>query len=125
MVSVADQVVSLDHVQLAMPAGGELEARSFWMDLLGFVEEAKPPALAVRGGAWFRSAGGVVVHVGVDPAFVAATKAHPAFVVRDLDSLVIRLEAASCSVRWDHELPGVRRVHTDDPFGNRLELIQR
>jgi catechol 2,3-dioxygenase-like lactoylglutathione lyase family enzyme len=119
-----DQVLSLDHVQVAIPAGGEDAARDFWVGLLGFVEETKPPALAVRGGAWFRSASGVVVHVGVDPVFVAATKAHPAFVVRDLDALVVALEAAGHPVRWDEELPDVRRLHANDPFGNRIELIQ-
>ncbi len=119
-----DQFVAVDHVQLAIPTGGENAARAFWVGLLGFSEETKPPALAARGGAWFRSAAGVVVHVGVDPIFVPATKAHPAFVVRDLDALVAVLEAADHPVRWDHELPGVRRLHVSDPFGNRIELIQ-
>jgi catechol 2,3-dioxygenase-like lactoylglutathione lyase family enzyme len=119
-----DQVVGLDHVQVAIPAGGEDAARGFWIGLLGFVEEPKPPALAVRGGAWFRSASGVVVHVGVDPAFVPATKAHPAFLVRDLDALVVECAAAGHSARWDYEMPEIRRVHVNDPFGNRVELIQ-
>lgn len=119
-----DHVLSLDHVQVAIPAEGEEAARRFWVGLLGFAEETKPPALAVRGGAWFRAASGVVVHVGVDPSFVPATKAHPAFVVRDLDALVVDLEAAGHLVRWDHELPAVRRLHVNDPFDNRIELIQ-
>ena len=121
----ADQVVALDHVQLAIPAGSEDAARAFWIGLLGFVEETKPPNLAARGGAWFRATSGVVVHVGIDPTFSSATKAHPAFVVRDLDALVTTLVRAGHAVRWDDELPNVRRLHVNDPFGNRIELIQQ
>jgi catechol 2,3-dioxygenase-like lactoylglutathione lyase family enzyme len=109
----------IDHVQLAIPVGGEEQARAFFVERLGFVEVPKPSALAVRGGAWFE-AGEVRVHVGADPAFVPATKAHPAFVVRHLVQLI---ERAQLAVRWDDEIPGVVRCHVLDPFGNRIELI--
>jgi len=46
-------IVRIDHVQLAMPAGREDDARRFYRDLLGIPEKEKPPALAARGGAWF------------------------------------------------------------------------
>ena len=116
--------VRLDHVQLAVPAGGEAEAERFWCGLLGFERVAKPASLAARGGAWF-VCGEVAVHVGaVDPAtFVPATKAHPAFVVDGLDALAGVLAAAGHEPRWSDEVPGTRRFHVDDPFGNRLELI--
>lgn len=115
----------LDHVQLAMPAGPDAEAaaESFYGGLLGLVRVPKPPALAVRGGCWFE-AGEVRVHLGVEEPFVPARKAHPAFRAADLDGLAARLGAAGHDVRWSDELPGTRRFHTDDPFGNRLELIE-
>lgn len=118
-------LVGLDHVQLSIPAGGEEAARSYWVGLLGMVELTKPPVLAARGGAWFASAdGSVQVHVGVEQSFAPASKAHPALVAADLDAVAAVLSAAGHPVRWDTDIPGVRRFHTDDPFGNRLELVE-
>jgi len=118
-------LVGLDHVQLAMPAGAaaEADAEAFYGDLLGLERVPKPPALAARGGCWFRG-GPVEVHLGVEEPFRPAKKAHPAFDVDDLAELCARLEAADIIVRPDHEIEGVTRVHVDDPFGNRIELIQ-
>jgi catechol 2,3-dioxygenase-like lactoylglutathione lyase family enzyme len=117
------RLLALDHVQLAMPNGGEREAERFYQDLLGLGRVPKPPALAARGGCWFANEA-VQIHVGVDPDFVPARKAHPALVVEDLDALVATLRDGGRSVRFDDELPGVRRCYVDDPFGNRIELIE-
>jgi catechol 2,3-dioxygenase-like lactoylglutathione lyase family enzyme len=116
------RIVRLDHVQLAMPEGCESDAVAFYAGLLGLTEERKPPVLAARGGCWFRD-GDVVVHLGVDPSFRPATKAHPAFVVDDLDALAAVLGAAGITVLYDDALAGVRRAYVEDPFGNRIELI--
>jgi catechol 2,3-dioxygenase-like lactoylglutathione lyase family enzyme len=117
-------LVAIDHVQLAMPAGAEAEraAEEFYGDLLGLARVTKPPALAVRGGCWFEGPG-VRVHLGVDPDFRPARKAHPAFVVADLDTLIGDLDARGHPFREDRELAGVQRGYVDDPFGNRIELI--
>ena len=116
------EVLALDHVQIAMPPGGEDAARAFYGALLGLPEVPKPLALALRGGCWFVR-GGVQLHLGVETAFRPAEKAHPAFRIAGLDELAAALAAAGHPVRWDDELPGVRRCYTDDPFGNRIELI--
>ena len=116
------RVIALDHVQLAMPPGREPEAEAFYSGLLGLTRQPKPAPLAVRGGCWF-SNGSVALHLGVEPEFRPARKAHPALVVDDLDALTVALEAAGRDVRPDTELTGVRRCYVDDPFGNRLELI--
>ena len=116
------RIVAIDHVQLAMPAGREAEARRFYAELLGIPERAKPPELAARGGAWFED-GPLKVHLGVDPDFRPAKKAHPALVVRDLRALVARLRAAGVTVVEDPQ-HGADRVYADDPFGNRLELLE-
>ncbi|MFV0309226.1 MAG: glyoxalase [Desertimonas sp.] len=102
-----------------MPVGAEDEARAYYVGRLGFAELPKPPILAARGGCWF-AAGPVQLHLGVESDFRPARKAHPALVVDDLDGLI---RAAGLDVRWSDEIPGVRRAHTDDPFGNRIELI--
>lgn len=113
----------LDHVQLAMPAGREDEAVAFYEGVLGLPEVAKPPHLAARGGCWFER-GPLKLHLGVDADFRPARKAHPALVVRGLPALVEHLRAVGVEVRDEEPLPGFDRVYVDDPFGNRLELLE-
>ncbi|MEM9016665.1 MAG: glyoxalase [Verrucomicrobiota bacterium] len=113
---------SFDHIQLAMPPGGEGLARAFFVGVLKMVEEEKPFPLSEKGGAWFRS-GSAIIHVGVEADFQAQRKAHPAFIVDDLDALASRLEANDFEVEWDEALPDRRRFFTPDPFGNRIEFI--
>src|SRR5882724_1289705 len=81
------RILRIDHVQLAMPAGGEQKARAFYAGLLGIPEVPKPPELARRGGAWFES-GELRIHLGVDADFRPAKKAHPALQVSDLKALL-------------------------------------
>lgn len=119
---VTDRLLALDHVQLAMPPGEEERAVAFYEGLLGLARRPKPENLARRGGCWFDN-GRVQVHLGVEADFRPARKAHPAVVVADLDGLAATLAAAGHELRWDDELPGVRRGYVDDPFGNRIELI--
>ena len=113
---------SIDHVQLAMPAGGEERARAFYGMLLGMAEVPKPAELAKRGGCWF-ACGPVQVHLGVEDDFRPAKKAHPAFRCFEFDALIVRLRGAGVTVSEDASIPGVRRCHISDPFGNRIELI--
>ena len=117
--------LSVHHVQLEMPEGEEDTARAFYAGILGLVEIPKPPVLAKRGGAWFQS-GEVQVHLGVDRDFHPARRAHPAFVVDDLDAVVEKVQVAG--YEWDlsqPELDGYKRGHVYDPFGNRIELIEK
>jgi catechol 2,3-dioxygenase-like lactoylglutathione lyase family enzyme len=116
-------IVGIDHVQLAMPAGREEEARRFYGHLLGIPEVRKPEELAKRGGVWFESSQ-VKIHLGVDQDFRPARKAHPALLVKGLPALVERLRNASVAVVDDDPLPGYDRAYVTDPFGNRLELME-
>jgi catechol 2,3-dioxygenase-like lactoylglutathione lyase family enzyme len=117
-------ITGYDHLQVAIPRGAENTARDFYGRLLAMTELPKPPALAGRGGCWFQ-AGHAVLHLGVQDPFAPARKAHPAFLVTDLDGLQATLTAAGhpC-VRADGEIAGVTRFHTADPFGNRIEFQQ-
>lgn len=115
-------IVGLDHVQLSMPPGGEDAARAFYAELLGLVEAPKPPALAARGGCWF-AGDGVAIHLGVEEGFAPARKAHPALLVSDLPALRVHLETAGVPIRDDEAEVGIRRWYAEDPFGNRLELV--
>ncbi len=116
-------VRSIDHVQLAMPAGGEDLARRFYGELLGLPEVAKPEHLAKRGGCWFESQT-LKIHLGVEADFRPAKKAHPALLVSDLALLVRDLEGVGVETVQDEPLEGYHRVYVYDPFGNRLELLE-
>jgi catechol 2,3-dioxygenase-like lactoylglutathione lyase family enzyme len=116
-------ITSLDHVQLAMPRGGEEEGRDFYVQVLGFREVPKPASLAARGGLWFE-AGTARVHLGVEDDFRPARKAHPAFMVTGLSALGARCEAAGHAITRDNQLPGADRFYARDPFGNRLEFLE-
>ena len=113
----------IDHVLLAMPPGRENEARAFYQGILGIAEMTKPPQLAARGGCWFE-AGEVKVHLGVEKDFTPARKAHPAFIVDDLQGLIRGLKAAGYALAEDAPLEGYDRIFVADPFGNRIELMQ-
>ena len=117
-------VVGLDHVQVAAPRGCEREAQRFYGTLLGLPEIPKPEPLRGRGGVWF-GLGSQQLHIGVQEPFSPARKAHPALRVRagELDALALRLAEAGAEVIWDEELPGVRRFFSEDPWGNRIELV--
>ena len=117
-----DPFSAIDHVQLAMPAGEEERARGFYGGLLGMTEVVKPVALAKRGGCWFEC-GPVQIHLGVEGDFRPARKAHPALRCCDYESLTARLRLAGVEIMNDESIPGVRRCHIADPFGNRIELI--
>lgn len=117
-------IKGVHHVQLAMPKGQEEQARQFYCGLLGMQEIAKPANLAKRGGCWFQ-AGSAHIHLGVEENFKPARKAHPALLVDDLEALVTRLQAAGAELRPDEPLEGFARSYVSDPFGNRIELMQR
>jgi catechol 2,3-dioxygenase-like lactoylglutathione lyase family enzyme len=116
-------ITGLDHVQLAMPPGREDEARHFYGGLLGLAEVAKPAALVPRGGCWFEGPD-TFLHLGVQDDFLPARKAHPAFLVADLERLREILATAGVPIKPDSTLPRVKRFYAADPFGNRLEFIR-
>ncbi len=117
-------ILGIDHVQLAMPQGGEDVAREFYSGALGLAEIPKPADLAMRGGCWF-AGGGAHIHLGVEQDFRPARKAHPALLVDDLDALIARLARHGCDAIPGKPLAGYKRADITDPFGNRIELMQR
>ena len=81
-------------------------------------------ALRANGGVWFALDEGQI-HIGVDPDFRPAKKAHPALVVSQdqLSVLAVRLAASGYPVDRDDRVENVERFFTSDPFGNRLEFL--
>jgi len=117
------RVTRIEHVQLAMPPGGEALARAFYHGALGIPEIPKPPHLATRGGCWFEREE-LKIHVGVEAEFRPARKAHPGLLVADLPALKSRLNSLGYVPREDEPLEGYLRIYVDDPFGNRIELME-
>ncbi len=116
-------IIGLDHVQLAMPRGGEERARAFYCDVLGLAERPKPPELAARGGCWFET-NAVKIHLGVEQDFRPSAKAHPGLLVGDLDGLLSRCRARGFHATEAELIEAVRRAFVRDPFGNRIELME-
>ena len=123
MTRALSAIRAIDHVQIAIPVGGEEKARPFYRDVLGLTEVPKPAKQAARGGLWFE-AGAVKVHLGVEQDFRANDKAHVAFVVDDVAALVAAARDAGYRVRDDEPLPGMVRAFVYDPFGNRIEILK-
>ena len=118
-------ILSIDHVQFAIPAGREDRARRFYVGMLDFIETPKPPELAERGGLWLQ-AGNVHLHLGVETDFHPSGKAHPAFLVDELDALIEKIQLAGyTSDTSQPPLEGYKRAHVFDPFGNRIELMEK
>jgi catechol 2,3-dioxygenase-like lactoylglutathione lyase family enzyme len=116
-------VRGIDHVQLAMPAGGEARATEFYEGLLGIPRVTKPANLAGRGGCWFESPA-ARIHLGVEEDFRPARKAHPALLVEGLAELVETLARSGATLRSGEPLEGYEHIYVDDPFGNRIELLE-
>jgi catechol 2,3-dioxygenase-like lactoylglutathione lyase family enzyme len=117
------RVKEIDHVQLAMPPGRESDARAFYEGVLGIPEVAKPPNLAIRGGCWFVQ-DALKIHLGVEQDYRPARKAHPAFLVENLAALKTLIGAAGYKLEAGEPLQGYDRIYVDDPFGNRIELME-
>ena len=117
------RVARIDHIQIAAPEGCEPAARDFYGSLLGMTELEKPPILRARGGCWFQC-GTQQLHIGVERNFQPARKAHPAFAVDRLDQLREALSARGVPIVEDDNLPGTRRFHAEDPWGNRIEFVE-
>lgn len=103
------RIKGIHHIQLAMPASQEDAARSFYSGILGIPEVPKPPDLAKRGGVWFEN-GAVKIHLGIDPNFTPARKAHPGLRVKNLDVLVTGLREARIEVTEAEPLPAYEQI---------------
>ena len=116
-------ILNLDHLQVAIPTGGEEAARSFYIGILGFSEQSKPASMAGRNSIWL-TAGPVNLHLGIEADFHTAKRAHPAFTVNNLDEIVSACERAGLVTKPDTPVGNFRRTHVFDPFGNRIELME-
>lgn len=119
------RIASINHVQISVPVGSEDEVRRFYCGVLGLLEVPKPESLRGRGGLWL-AVGEQAIHFGTENvADRAASKRHVAFEVEDLEAARQELERAGVSLIEGIPIPGYERFEFRDPFGNRIELMQR
>ncbi|RFU65602.1 VOC family protein [Peribacillus glennii] len=121
---MAFSILGIDHVQLAAPKNSEGEARRFYGEVLGFKELTKPENLQKNGGCWF-SGGTMELHIGIEEPFTPAKKAHPAIRVGNLQEFRRHLENNGVKTRDEQPLPDALRFYIEDPFGNRIEILER
>jgi catechol 2,3-dioxygenase-like lactoylglutathione lyase family enzyme len=114
----------LDHVQVCVPRGAEARAREFYGGLLGLEEVEKPEVLRAGGGVWYNVAD-IQLHVGVEDGNGLPSKRHPAFEVEDIAGARAYLERNGVRTKDEPSIPGARRFSFYDPFGNRIELLEK
>lgn len=118
-------IVGIHHAQITIPTGREDDARRFYCGILGLREIDKPAALKGRGGFWLQ-VGDKQVHVGVEDGVDRnSTKAHLAYAVSDLAHWRGTMSANGIGVVTGEGIPGHDRFEFRNPFGNRVELIQK
>jgi catechol 2,3-dioxygenase-like lactoylglutathione lyase family enzyme len=116
-------ILGIHHAQITVPKDAETEAREFYCDILGIPEIPKPSELDGRGGFWLE-VGDRQIHVGIDDQERATSKAHIAYLVKDLDRWRRTLEMQNIAVVDGIQIPNFRRFEFRDPFGNRIEFMQ-
>jgi catechol 2,3-dioxygenase-like lactoylglutathione lyase family enzyme len=118
-------ILGIHHAQITIPRGAETRAREFYCGLLGLKEVPKPAELAGRGGFWLEVADRQL-HIGTeDDVERAKTKAHVAYAVQDLDAWRDALTANAVAITEGIQIPGSRRFEFRDPFGNRIEFLEK
>ena len=123
-------IIGLDHVNLLIDdEQGALErARAFYEALLGLVPLDRPSNTdSGRAGAWYQC-GPAQLHLTTekDASVVNhASRRHPAFRVANLEALRHRLESAGVKIIAGNRFPGQERFFVRDPFGNRIEFVER
>jgi catechol 2,3-dioxygenase-like lactoylglutathione lyase family enzyme len=113
----------LNHVQLCIPFGEEERAREFYTQVLGLEEIEKPDVLKPNGGLWFEIAD-IQLHIGVEE-MQGKSKRHPAFEIEGLEEIREHLRANQVKIKEEPSIPGMNRLSFFDPFGNRIELMEK
>lgn len=118
-------ILGVQHAQITIPKNEETAAREFYCDFLGLREVPKPESLQRRGGFWMEI-GSFQIHVGTEDDFDRTrTKAHIAYQVENLDAWRKKLETHNVEILEGVPIPNYQRFEFRDPFGNRVEFLER
>lgn len=118
-------IIGIHHAQITVPKGSEDEAREFYSGVLGMKEIAKPSELDGRGGFWLE-VGDRQIHIGTEDGVERIdTKAHIAYLVENIDRWRRILETNNVEIVDGIQIPNYRRFEFRDPFGNRIEFLEK
>jgi catechol 2,3-dioxygenase-like lactoylglutathione lyase family enzyme len=118
-------ILRVQHAQITIPKGEEEAAREFYCRVLGLKEIPKPEILRERGGFWLEI-GAFQVHVGTEDGFDRfSSKAHIAYEVEDLEACREKLLDSGVEILEGLPIPHYRRFEFRDPFGNRVEFLEK
>jgi catechol 2,3-dioxygenase-like lactoylglutathione lyase family enzyme len=118
-------ILRVQHAQITIPKNAEQQGRDFYCGVLGLREIPKPEVLQKRGGFWLEVES-FQVHVGTEDDFDRAkTKAHLAYEVENLDAWRAKLIENDIEILEGVPIPGYRRFEFRDPFGNRVEFLEK
>jgi catechol 2,3-dioxygenase-like lactoylglutathione lyase family enzyme len=118
-------ILRVQHAQITIPKGAEDEARKFYCEFLGLKEIPKPESLQTRGGFWLE-VGAFQVHIGTEDDFDRSkTKAHIAYEVENLEGWRERFVQNDVKIIEGVPIPNYARFEFRDPFGNRVEFLER
>ena len=118
-------IEAVHHAQVSIPIGAEDEAKAFYCGVLGLREIPKPDALAGRGGFWL-DLDGFQIHFGTEDGIDRSrSKAHVAYRVSGLNMWREKLSAHGCKILDGIPIPGYDRFEFRDPFGNRVEFLEK
>ncbi len=118
-------ILKVHHAQITIPKDAEDLAREFYCQLLGLREIPKPEALQGRGGLWLE-VGAFQIHIGTeDGCSRTKTKAHVAYEVENLNAWREKLEEREIEILEGVPIPNYSRFEFRDPFGNRVEFLER
>ncbi|KAF1046972.1 VOC family protein [Xylophilus sp.] len=111
---------SINHVQLAFPAGEEAEVRRFYGTLVGLTELNYS-----SGGALHFVAGSQRIDLVPSAQWQPPPAASVlAFEVQNLPRLRSQMIAANLPIEERQPLPGYLRFRVLDPAGNLIEFIE-
>ncbi len=118
-------IIAVNHVQITIPEGCEEEARNFYCDFLGLEVVEKPEPLRKNGGFWL-SIPPIQVHVGIENGVDRSkSKTHVAYEVIDSNLWREKCRKSNIEVKEGIPIEGYHRFDIRDPFGNRIEIMER
>lgn len=115
--------VLIDHETLKEFSKVLEEARKFYNKIIGLQLIDRPDKIFGNAGYWF-NIGNIQLHIGVEPALARSIR-HTAFEVADIDEARAILVKHQIEIMEEPVIPGRTRFAFIDPFGNRMELLQR
>jgi catechol 2,3-dioxygenase-like lactoylglutathione lyase family enzyme len=97
------EFIRADHIHICVPAERLEEAKAFYTTVMGLEQIYRPDDIFNNAGYWF-NIGDIQLHIGAARALLTENQIE---------------------ITEEPVIPGRNRFAFIDPFGNRMELLQR